>query len=727
MRAAWTLSVVMLAGACTAVGIEGEHAGSAAPTAAEPRPEPYVAARGDVVDRYHGYAVADPYRWLEGDGPAVQRWVDAQDRHAREGLARLSDLSAHQEAIERVARARRVMVPQPAGARRVFIEADGAFTETTVMVEHEGRARRLIEGHDLVCEGVRLAGLWPSPDGAYLAYGRSRLGTRDMTLHVLDIDTGRAVMPPIEGLITGRSSVSWLDGGRVLAYTRYDAQPGQPEGSLGVPYIVTCTVGGAVQERGVVDFGEAEIVRHWARKGADEELIVVVRGTDGASRIQRVLTATTTPRVLGLAPSAPGTYEYIGEANGAMAFVTTVGAERGRVIVARIDERERPRWSTLVAESAEAIDTWIGVGSMATVVGERVLVVYRRDARWIIRIYRIRIDEHHGDPRGQEERTVVLPSGASMWSGLVPDERAGVVFVRLTGFADPGTVVRLDPTDGSLQRWRGEGLPYDPDAYVTEIVDYPRAGHDPAPMFLAHRRDLEPDAERPVLVYGYGWGGWSAAPWLRPHAQAFMDAGGMLALPILRGGGERGEAWHQAGVRRQRENAIADYLSACEWLAESRWSRAGRLVAEGQSAGGSLVAMAVLRRPDLFGAQILAFPVLDMLRYARFSGARAWIPEFGTVDDPEDFAVLRATSPLHNVTRGTCPPPTLLLPGELDPITPPLHAYKYAATLQHARDCEAPVWLRVARQTEHAYGRDSTETAASLAAQVAFAIHYAGR
>lgn len=711
VRSPVMIVAIALSAGCTSHPANGPTWAGTGGTGGETPP---IATRGNQVDYYHGHAVADPYRWLESDSPAARAWIAAHDRDARAHLAALPGLTRVESTVRAAAEARRVLAPIPAGQRRFFVEMDGAGTAPSIYLHRDGRDRLLVDGDALAKQGKRVhLQLWPSPTGTRLAYGVGAIGSRFLTVRILDVDRSEHLAVDIVGVVAGRSSVSWLDGDRGLAYTRFD-RPGDGRSTLlRNPRIAARRLDPVRRETLVLPAAnDREVISHWPRGSS---LVVSRRDDRGRSNLAVAVAPLNQSVVTELASFASGTYWYAGDLGGALVFATTVGAGRGHIRAVRVDDSAGPQWTTLIPETAETIDTWIGFGGMAAVIGRRVWVVYRRDAAWLIRIH---------DSDGRLRDTAALPTGTSMWTGLIPDPSSASAYVSLSGFADPGTVYRVTES-ANLERWRGSTLPYAPDDYVTTVVDYPRPGASPAPMFLAHRRGLESDGQRPILVYGYGWGAWSAAPWFRPHAQAFMDAGGVIALPIIRGGGERGEPWHLAGVRRHRQNAIDDYLAACSWLAASAWSRAGRIVAEGQSAGGSLVAMAVAQRPELFGGQILAFPVLDMLRYHLFTGAAAWKPEFGTVADADDFAVLRATSPVHNLRPGRCYPPTLILPGELDETTPPLHAYKYAAALQHAQGCSAPVWLRLARGTGHAYGRDAQSTAASLAAQVGFAVHAA--
>jgi prolyl oligopeptidase len=248
-------------------------------------------------------------------------------------------------------------------------------------------------------------------------------------------------------------------------------------------------------------------------------------------------------------------------------------------------------------------------------------------------------------------------------------------------------------------------------------------------MFLVHHRTIEPGTPRPTIMYGYGFGAWTAAPWFQPHLAVWLRRGGMWAIPNTRGGGEYGAEWHRAGSRLQKQNAIDDYLAAAEWLIANRWTSPDLLVANGSSAGGAVVGAALVQRPELFGAVVLDYPVLDMLRYDRFTVAGQWRSEYGTASDPDELRALLAYSPVHNVKAGTCYPPTLVAPGERDETTPPFHAYKFVAALRHAQACDRPILLRVSWGAGHTSGATLEASIDTWADQLAFlyrVLHPAG-
>jgi prolyl oligopeptidase len=332
-------------------------------------------------------------------------------------------------------------------------------------------------------------------------------------------------------------------------------------------------------------------------------------------------------------------------------------------------------------------------------------------ARTLVRIF---------DEAGRFVRELDLPREGSIWSGVVGTQDDPYAFYSLSGLVDPGTVYRLDVARGASTEFQAPAVPYDPDDFVTRQVFFTSRDGTRVPMFVIHKRGVEPGSPRPVFMYGYGFGAWTAAPWFQPHMAVWLQNGGVWALPNLRGGGEYGQEWHAAGSLLQKQNAIDDYIAAAEWLIAHDWTRPGLLVANGSSAGGAVVGAALVQRPDLFGAGVLEYPVLDMLRYDRFTNAQRWRSEYGSPQNPGEFHVLRTYSPVHTVVEDVCYPAILVAPGERDEVTPPLHAYKFVAALQHARTCRAPALLRVSWGAGHSPGATLEDSIDNWADQLAF-------
>jgi prolyl oligopeptidase len=434
----------------------------------------------------------------------------------------------------------------------------------------------------------------------------------------------------------------------------------------------------------------------------------MVRGIwETHNRVLAMKTAEPEAGFRELGRGIQATLAYVGSRGDEIWLQTDFQAPRGRVIALRWGSPDKdPR--EIVPEQADAtIDTWVG----ARGAGEGIVVGYRKDSR-------LYFDYVGAD--GNMLKRIEPPNMSSVWTGLVGRQGSDTVFFTVSSFADPGSVYRLKLHSGEQTLFQQPELPYDPQKIVVEQRFYRGEGRERVPMFVAYHEETPPDGSRPVMMYGYGFGAWIAAPWFRPHLPEWFLSGGTFVLPALRGGGEFGEEWHRAGAVTGKTASIDDFIAAAEWLIDAGIARQSLLVAETNSAGGPVVGASIVRRPDLFGAAILSFPLLDMLAYENYTHAGRWRSELGSVQNPEESAALASYSPPHNVTPGTCYPPVLLAPGALDEVTPPMHAYKFAAALQHAGNCDNPALLRMSWDAGHAYGGTPEETAATLAAQLVF-------
>jgi dienelactone hydrolase len=354
------------------------------------------------------------------------------------------------------------------------------------------------------------------------------------------------------------------------------------------------------------------------------------------------------------------------------------------------------------------------------VVGDRLIVFRIRDAAPLVTLH---------DLDGRFERTVSLPPLATVWGpggggpGFLGRRTDGEAFFTTTSFADAGTVYRLNVSTGAVREVLAARGDFDPADYIGERVFYQTKDGTRIPMFVARRRDAPLDGTRPVLMYGYGALGWPAFPWFQPQVLAWLDAGGIYALPCIRGGGEYGEAWHQAGRRERRQTTIDDYVAAAEWLVAQKYAHPGQVIANGGSLSGLVAAAAVQQHPETFGAALIDIPVLDLLRYERVTGAAAWIDDLGSAADPAQFAALRALPPYHNVKEQRCATPTLVTAGERDQTAAPWHAYKYVAALQHSSSCDRPVLLQVAWGAGHTFGATPADARDTWSRQLAFLAH----
>lgn len=716
----------------------GLAAAVAAALLAVPEPgHPQTAPRGDHVDIHHGVRVPDPYRWMEEmDAPETRRWVEAQDRRARAFSAGCAARSALRGEVARLANVRRYRPPWKRGDRYFYLtyrSSGGPGTTGTQLHVREGFERRdgadrtLLAQEDLP-EGTVLTRIVPGPNGRRVAYGVAREGSRWETLRVFDVERGRPLEDRVEGVNTGASTVTWSPNGRGFYYERFDL-PDEAEARtarLENERLFYHAVGTDQEEDRDLLAASAGDRALTAGLGADGRWLVVTE-RDPASGGHRVLVADRRrddADFRALVDDAAASYRLVGGRGDVVWFQTDRDAPNGKVVAVDLSGFEPATagssasgsgggatWREVIPETSEAINTWLG----ARMIGRHLVIGYLVDARTEWRAF---------DLEGRPLRTLELPRLGPVWSGFQPSVGADETetFYSLSGLADPGSIYRLDLETGRSTLFARPELGHDPDEFVTRQLFYEGRDGTRIPLYLVHGRDLERDGRAPVIVYGYGFGGWSAAPWFQPHLAAWLRMGGVWALPNIRGGGEYGEPWRRAGSGRNKQTGIDDFVAAAEWLIDEGYTSPERLVLNASSAGGAVGGAALVQRPELFGAVILDYPVLDLLRYDRFTGGRSWRRDFGTAEDPDDFAALLAYSPYHNIRLHRCYPPTLVAPGERDEVTPPLHAYKFAAALRYAQGCEEPILLRVSWGAGHSSGATVEDAVDTWTDQLAFLV-----
>jgi prolyl oligopeptidase len=405
-----------------------------------------------------------------------------------------------------------------------------------------------------------------------------------------------------------------------------------------------------------------------------------------------------------------GQFYFLGNKGPQFYFLTDWTAPHQKIVSVRIDLPRERAWETVVAEDNEMI-------THASLVADRFIIQYSKDAAPVFKIFAL---------NGDFAREIKMPTLGNVWGypwgpGFTGSRTDPVTFFSLTGMADPGSIYCLNPQSGELSLWKRPELRFDPDQFVTEHGVYRSKDGTNVPIFLVHKKGLERNGENPTWLYAYGALAWSSFPWFQPHMVAWVENGGVFALAGIRGGGEYGEAWHQAGIKTNRERAIEDYISAAEWLIHSNYTSHKKLVANGGSLSGSLPAVALVRRPDLFASIVIDFPVLDMVRYSQHTGALMWLSELGSVDNIAEFHELLNYSPYHNLKQGECYPPTIIEAGTHDETAVPSHAYKFTAALQAAQGCrENPILLLAVEGAGHGFGATPEQAADTTAFEIAF-------
>jgi prolyl oligopeptidase len=668
-------------------------------------------ARGDVIDVYHGQSVADPYRWLEQpDLPATREFVAAQNALAKPWLESLPQRNWIQRRLTDLWNYERVGIPRKKGGKYFFVRNDGRQNQSVLYVADslQGTPRVLFDPNAASRDAtVALARYEPSPDGSVVAYSLSDGGT-DWEIWKFR-RTADGVDLPDELRLTKFWGLSWASDGSGVYYSRYPRRADDPSrgDDQGQPVVHFHRLGDA-QDRDIEIYRVKDHPRRAPSASvSDDGRWLFVSLFDGyrtnAIDLIDLQNPKAAPRTLFGAWDAR--YSIIGSEGDTLYVVTTNNAPQSRVIAVDARDPSPQKWRELVPQDALALDE-------ASFVGGRIIVRYVRDAHGVARVF---------DRDGRALGEVSVP-GLGTIAGFSGDATDTETFFAYADYLRPGQVMRLDLADLSTSIWRAPKFGADTSQYVTRQVFYPSKDGTRVPMFITHRRDLKQDGQAPTLLYGYGGFNVSVTPTFRPTVITWLEMGGIYVEANLRGGGEYGEPWHEAGTKLRKQNVFDDFIAAAEYLVREGYTNPRRLAISGRSNGGLLVGATLLQRPDLFAATLPGVGVLDMLRYHTASAnARQWSSDYGLSEDTKEFEALLAYSPVHNVKPGTCYPPTLITTADRDDRVVPWHSYKFAAALQHGQGCASPILLRVETRAGHGAGKPTWMQIEDFADQWAFA------
>ncbi|MGV3524298.1 MAG: prolyl oligopeptidase family serine peptidase [Candidatus Sericytochromatia bacterium] len=668
----------------------------------------YPATRQDqTVDDYFGTSVADPYRWLEDDNsPETQAWVTAQNK-LTESYVRTPQREAVLKRLTELWNYPRVGVPARYGEAYFVWKNDGLQNQSVLVRQSQPQSEGqvVLDPNTLSADGTVAIGTTATrEDGTALAYGVSDAGSDTQTLHFRDLTRLKDLPDTVPGL--RNSSVGWSPDGKGVYYNRYPTAAEQPGAApnthnrvyyhaLGTPASADRLVYSRPNNP-KLDFypfvsedGAYLLIQSY--NGTAPENGVVVMPLNGKAQPQELI--------------APGraSFSYLGHVGSRFYFQTSDGAPKGKIIAIDVNRPEPEHWQTILPEQTAVLD-------QAMVAGGQLVTVWMQDASHRLRVY---------DLQGQRVREQTLPTLGSV-SGLQGKQHDPELFYSFSAWTHPSEVWKLDLSTGQSQLVRRSPLRFNPDDYHTEQVFVPSRDGTQIPVFLISKKGVKPDKSHPALLYGYGGFNISLTPHLALAQIPWLDAGGVYAVANLRGGGEYGEAWHQAGMLTRKQNVFDDFIAVGEWLIASGWSHPRKLAIQGGSNGGLLTAACMVQRPELFGAVISQVPVLDMLRYHRFSVGRFWIPEYGSAEaSAEAFQTLYRYSPLHNVKK-VAYPPLLVMSADHDDRVLPAHASKFIATVQAQAQGDQPHLLRVEFRAGHGAGKPISKTLAELADMYGF-------
>ncbi|MDJ1181372.1 prolyl oligopeptidase family serine peptidase [Roseofilum sp. BLCC_M91] len=664
----------------------------------------------DRVDDYHGTPVSDPYRWLEDlESPQTQDWVEAQNQIAFEFLEKIPTRDSLKARLEELWNYEKYGIPSKQGDRLFYFKNSGLQNQSVLycLKAPDPDPQILLDPNTLSEDGtIALSRISISDNGEYLAYGLSQSGSDWQEWKVRQIDTQEDLSDRLKWIKF--SSVTWSKDNQGFYYNRY-AEPKEGQEYQEQNYyekLYYHRLGDPQPEDRLIY--ERPDQKEWGFSPQITEdgkylLIGVWRSTELKNLVfYQDLTQDDSP-IIELISEFEASYQFIGSQDSTLWFKTNLHAPKWRVIAIDLNHPQPENWREIIPESNDVI-------GQVSLLNHQFVVRSMEDAHSQVKIYSL---------EGEHLKTLELPGLGSV-SGFNGKPEDTETFYSFTSYTTPTTIYHYDFLTGESTLYRKPEVSFNPDEYESKQVFYPSKDGTKIPLFITHKKGIKLDGSNPTLLYGYGGFSISLTPGFSVSNLVWMEQGGIYAVPNLRGGGEYGEDWHQAGMKENKQNVFDDFIAAAEWLIEQKYTCSQKLAIAGGSNGGLLVGACLTQRPDLFGAALPAVGVMDMLRFHKFTIGWAWCDEYGCADNPEDFENLYGYSPLHNLKPGTAYPATLVTTSDRDDRVVPSHSFKFAATLQAAHQGPSPVLIRIETKAGHGAGKPTSKQIQEIADKWAF-------
>jgi len=659
-----------------------------------------VAPSSNQVDDYHGVKVADPYRPLEDpDSAASRQWIEAENKLTFGYLDTIPSRPKIHARLTELFNYERYSVPTEHGGRYFYVHNTGLQNQAVFywLSALDAEPRLLLDPNTLSADGtVAVSGVSYSEDGQLMAYALSTSGSDWVEWHVREVSTGKDLPDVVKW--SKFSGAAFTKDARGFFYSRYD-EPKAGSALRDTNYYQKLYFHklGTPQSADELIY-KRDDQKEWGFGGAVTDdghylILYVSVGTDPRNRVYyKDLTKPASP-VVPLMDKMDAAYNFVDNDGPVFWFVTNQGATLSRLVEVELRQPEPEHWKTIVPESADKLE-------FASMVDHKFIASYLKDAHTEVKVF---------DRSGKFLRTVELP-GIGTAGGFGGRREQRYTFYSYTSYATPATIYRYDVATGKSTVFRQPKVKFHPEDYETRQVFYSSKDGTRVPMFITSKKGLKLDGTNPTLLYGYGGFDVPLTPGFSVGSLVWMEMGGVYAVANLRGGGEYGEPWHQAGTKLRKQNVFDDFIAAGEWLIANHYTVSSKLAIQGGSNGGLLVGACMAQRPELYGAALPAVGVMDMLRFHKFTIGWAWTSDYGSSDNAEEFAAIYKYSPLHNIKAGVQYPATLIMTADHDDRVVPAHSFKFAATLQADQAGPAPVLIRIQTKAGHGAGKPISKT-----------------
>ena len=664
---------------------------------------------GRTVETLHGVEVPDPYRWLEDlNSDQTADWVKAQSSLTDAYLEAIPGRKALEDHLTKLWNVERFGVPFFEGGRYFFSKNDGLQNQSVLYSTKslDTAPAILLDPNTLSSDGtIALSSYEVSPDGRYLAYSTSASGSDWVEWRIREISSGKDLPDHLKW--SKFSGASWAKNSKGFYYGRFPApKDGEEMMAQNIHKKIFFHEIGKPQNEDRLVYERPEHPKQglyaWVTEDGKYLLIQVSQGTDTKNGLFYKDLSQPDSKVIELLPDFDASYDFITNLGSKFIIRTDIDAPKQKVISIDLNTPGRKQWKTIIPESRETLRSVSHVGGLF-------IANYLKDARTEIR--RFKTD-------GTSLPPVKLPGlGTASGFGGKPDQNE--TFYYFTSFTSPGAVYRYDIASNTSTLFKAPKTQFDPDDYESRQIFATSKDGTRVPMFIVHKKGLKLDGSNPTLLYAYGGFNISLRPSYSPATIALMDLGGIYVMANLRGGGEYGEEWHEAGMKLKKQNVFDDFIACAEHLVSKKYTSSKKLSIAGGSNGGLLVGACMVQRPELYGACLPAVGVMDMLRFHKFTIGWAWQAEYGKPDDPTDFKNLLKYSPYHNLKSANYPA-TMVITSDHDDRVVPSHSYKFAAALQSAQNGPAPTLIRIESKAGHGAGTPTSKRIEAIVDKYSF-------
>jgi prolyl oligopeptidase len=676
--------------------------------------------KSDQVDNYHGVTVADPYRWLENpDSPETRNWIDAENQVTAAYLDKIPARDKIKQRLTKLWNYEKYGIPfkegeslsDASGDRYFYFKNDGLQNQSVLytLKTLNAQPQVLLDPNKLSADGtIALSSFSISNNAQLLAYSLSTSGSDWQEWKVRDIETGKDLPDHLKWIKF--SGVSWTHDHQGFFYSRYD-EPSEKTKLEDINYYQKLYYHklNTPQSEDVLIYHRPDH-KEWGFNGDVTEdghylIISVWLGTDPKNLIFYKDLTNPNAGVVELINQFKADYSFVENDDHIFYFRTDLNAPRGRLIAIDTKKVDPQNWQEIIPQSTEKLES-------VSILNNQFVAEYLKDARSQIKIF---------DLTGNFVRELKLP-GIGSAGGFDGKRHDTETFYSFTSFNTPNTIYRYNMVTGKSEIFRQPKVDFNPSDYETKQVFYKSKDGTQVPMFITYKKGIQLNGNNPTYLYGYGGFNASMTPGFSVSLLVWLEMGGVYAMPNIRGGGEYGEEWHQAGMKEKKQNVFDDFIAAGEWLIANKYTKSDKLAIAGGSNGGLLVGACMTQHPDLFAAALPAVGVMDMLRFHKFTIGWAWTSEYGSPDNPAEFPALYAYSPLHNIKPAKAYPATLITTADHDDRVVPAHSFKFAAALQAAQVGNAPVLIRIETKAGHGGGKPTAKIIEEAADKWAFLV-----